>query len=65
MQKQNDAGSTESCTIKVAIDFADSLKGDQILLDQYASVDEDLQRQIESIGTKAGADSVKERAMRL
>ena len=66
MQKQNDASSqsNEACTIKVSLEFADSMRGDQILLEQYASLEEDLQRQMDTIGTKGGGDSVKERAMR-
>ncbi len=36
-------GSTESCQIKVTIDFADSNSGDSLILEQHPDIDQQLE----------------------
>lgn len=66
MQKQSDASGagSEACTIKVTIEFADLMRSEQVLLDQHPEVEEDLKMQTDLIGTKGGADAVRERRIK-
>jgi hypothetical protein len=41
------------------------MRSDQILLEQFPDIEEDLRRELEIIGTAAGAESVKERRIKL
>jgi hypothetical protein len=41
------------------------MRSDQILLEQFPEVEEDLRRELDVIGTAAGAESVKERRIKL
>ena len=41
------------------------MRSDKLLLEQYPEAEEDLKMQIEISGTKAGADSIKEKRIRL
>lgn len=67
MQKQSDASGAgvEACSIKVAIDFADIMRSDQILIEQYPQLEEELKMQTDTIGTKGGADFAKEKRIRV
>jgi|LauGreDrversion4_2_1035121.scaffolds.fasta_scaffold73626_3 hypothetical protein len=40
------------------------MRSEKLLLEQFPEFEEDLKMQIELIGTKAGAESVKEKAIR-
>jgi hypothetical protein len=53
MQRQNDVSGAgvESCAIKVIIEFADIMRSDQILMEQFPDLEEDLKMQTDLIGT--------------
>ena len=66
MQKQQDASGvgSEACSIKVVIEFDDLMRSEQILLDQYPQVEEELKMQMDQAGSKAGSDSIKEKRLK-
>lgn len=41
------------------------MRSDQILLEQFPEIEEDLRREIDIIGSAAGAESMKERRIKL
>ncbi|CDW85852.1 UNKNOWN [Stylonychia lemnae] len=67
MQKQQDITqslSSEQCTIKVNLEFADSLISDSLILAQNPDVEEQLHQQMTQMATKGAAESIKERRMK-
>eukprot|EP00347_Sterkiella_histriomuscorum_P022038 403331903 len=69
MQKSNDftqsnSGGQDACTIKVNIQFADSLQSDSLLLEQHPDIEEQLHLQMSQMPSRGAAESVKERRMK-
>ncbi len=54
----------EACSIKVNIEFADIMRSDQVLLEQFPDLEEELNMQISQIGTKSGADALREKKIK-
>lgn len=48
----------------MTIDFDDLMRSEQILLDQYPAAEEDLSMQLDQAGTKAAADSIREKRLK-
>ena len=66
MQKLKDASGvgSEACSVKVTIEFDDLMRSEQILLEQYPAVEEDLEMQLDQAGTKAASDSIREKRLK-